>query len=89
MIDSILSNLKYENTVNMRNVTSLPKIEFSNRLSFGYVESSTSTHQESKAVNFLDKFTNSAPIDINEAWEVYENEVMLPEKRYLRVRDKP
>ena len=29
MIDSILSNLKYENTVNMRNVISLPKIKFS------------------------------------------------------------
>ena len=54
-IDSVLSNLKYEDTVNMQDVTGLDRVQFTDKFDLG---------------------------------QTNENEIIVPEKRYLRTRNK-
>lgn len=84
-IDSVLPNLKYDDTINMRDVTGLKLHEFTDKLDLGKTEPSF----RGKEVNFLDKFGDSGPITESEAWETFENDFLLPDKIDLRTRNKP
>ena len=89
-IDLVLPNLKYEDTVNMRDVTGLDRVEFTDKFDLGQTKPSICNPQKGKEVNFLDKFGDSGPIGENEGWDTCENKIMIPEKRYyLRRRNKP
>ena len=86
-IDSFLPN--YEDTVNMQDTTGLSRVEFTDKFDFGQTKPSISNPQKGKEVNFLDKFGDSEKIGANEGWDTCENEIMVPEKRYLRTRNTP
>lgn len=80
-IDSVLPNLRYEDTVNMQDVTGLDQVEFSDQFDLGQTKPTiTKTARKGKEVNFLDKFGDSSPIDESEKWDTCENEFMVPEK---------
>ena len=88
-IDSVLPNLNYEDTVNMQDVTGLDRVEFTDKFDLGQTKPSICNPQKGKEVSFLDKFGDSGPIGASEGWNTCENEIMVPEKRYLRTRNKP
>ena len=88
-IDSVLPDLRYEETVNMQDITGLDRVEFTDKFDLGQTKPSISNPRKGKEVNFLDKFGDSGPIGESEGWDTCENEFMVPEKRYLRTRNKP
>ena len=88
-IDSVLPDLRYDETVNMQDVTGLDRVEFTHKFDLGQNKPSMSDSRKGKEVNFLDKFGDSGPISESEGWDTCENEFMIPEKRYLRTRNKP
>lgn len=81
-IDLALPNLKYENTVNMPDVTGLDRIEFTDKFDIGQIKSTISNSQRGKEVNFLDKF-GSGPVSEAEQWDIHENGIIVPEKKNL------
>ena len=89
-IDSVLPNLKYEETVNMRDVTGLDRVDFTDKLDLGHHNEPSickKLPRKGKEVRFLDKFGDSGPIGEQDGWDICENEIMVPEKRYLRTRN--
>jgi len=89
-IDSVLPDLRYEDTVNMKDVTRLSREEFSDRLDLGQTEPGTCKPRQGKEVNLLNKFENSGQISESEKWDTCDNEFVVPEKRNLRrTRNKP
>lgn len=91
-IDSVLPDLKYEEIVTMKDttgLTALDKVEFTDKFDLGQTKPSISKPLKAKEVNFLDKFGDSEPIGESDKWEICENEFKVPEKRYLRTRNKP
>ena len=86
--DSVVSNLMYQDTVNMQDVTGLDRVEFTDKFDLGQTEPSTCKPRRGKQVNFLDKFGDSGQISESEKWDTCDNEFMVPEKRYLRTRNK-
>ena len=88
-MDSILPDLKYEETVNMQDTTGLDREEFTDKFDLGQTKPSTCKPRKGKVVNFLEKFGDSEPIGESEGWDTSENELMVPEKSYLRTRNKP
>jgi hypothetical protein len=84
-IDSVLPDLRYEETVNMQDIT----VEFTDKFDLGQTKPSICNPHKGKEVSFLDKFGDSGPIGESEGWDTCENEFMVPEKRYLRTRNKP
>lgn len=88
-IDSVLPDLRYEETVNMQDTTGLDRVEFTDKFDLGQTKPSICKPRKGKEVNFLDKFGDSGPIGESEGWDTCENEFMVPEKRYLRTRNKP
>ena len=88
-IDSILPDLRYEETVNMQDTTGLDRVEFTDKFDLGQTKPSICNPRKGKEVNFLEKFGDSEPIGESEGWDTYENELMVPEKLYLRTRNKP
>ena len=88
-IDSGLLELRYEDTVNMQDVTGLPRQEFTDKFDLGQTETEPSICKpgQGKTVNFLDKFGDSEQISKSEEWDTCDNEFMVPEKRYLRTRN--
>lgn len=87
--DSVLSGLKYEEAVNMNDVTGLDQVEFTDKYDFGHTEPSICKPRKGKEVHFLDQFGDSGPIGESEKWDTCENEFRVPEERYLRTRNKP
>ena len=88
-IDSVLPDLRYEDTVNMQDVTGLERQEFTDKFDLGQTEPSICKPRQGKEVNFLDKFGDSGQISESEKWDTCDNEFMVPEKRYIRTRNKP
>jgi len=88
-IDSVLPDLRYEDTVNMQDVTGLDQVEFTDKFDLGQTEPSICKPRQGKQVNFLDKFGDSGQISESEGWDTCDNEFMVPEKRYRRTRNKP
>ena len=88
-IDSALPNLKYEEIVNMQDVTGLDRVEFTDKFDLGQPKPSSCNPPKGKEVNFLDKFGDSEPIGNSEQWDTCDNDFMVPEKKYLRTRNKP
>lgn len=88
-IDSVLPDLRYEETVNMQDTTGLDRVEFTDKFDLGQTKPSICKPRKGKEVNFLEKFGDSGPIGESEGWDTCENEFMVPEKRYLRTRNKP
>jgi len=88
-IDSVLPDLRYEETVNMQDITGLDRVEFTDKFDLGQAKPSISNSPKGKEVKFLDKFGDSGPIGESEVWGTRENEFMVPEKRHLRTRNKP
>ena len=86
-IDSVLPDLRYEDTVNMQDVTSLDRVEFTDKFDLGQTEPSICKPRQGKQVNFLDKFGDSGQISESEEWDICDNEFMVPEKRDLRTRN--
>jgi len=79
-IDLVPHNLKYNDVVNMQDVTGLDRVDFSDILDLGQAKS-----RKGKMVNFLDKFGDSKPINEMDTWNA--SEYSVPEKRYLRTRN--
>jgi len=71
---------EYKDIVNMQDVTGLDQTDFTYIYDLGQTKG--------KEVNFLDKFGDLEPIDKNEVWDTYKNEIPIQEKRYLRTRNK-
>lgn len=88
-IDSGLPNLSYEETVTMQDATGLDRVEFTDKFELGQTKPGICKPNKGKKVSFLDKFGDSQPIGESEGWDVCENEFKVPEKRYLRTRNKP
>lgn len=88
-IDSVLPDLRYEETVNMQDITGLDRVEFTDKFDLGQTKPTICNPHKGKEVSFLDKFGDSGPIGESEGWDTCENEFMVPEKRYLRTRNKP
>lgn len=82
-IDSVLPNLRYEETVNMQDTTGLDRVEFTDKFDLGQTKPSICNPHKGKEVSFLDKFGDSGPIGESEGWDTCENEFMVPEKKYL------
>ena len=89
-IDSVLPDLKYDKIVNMQDttITGLDRVEFTDKYDLGQTKPSICNPPKGKEVNFLDKFGDSGPIGETDRWDTC-NEFMVPEKRYLRTRNKP
>ncbi len=85
-IDLVSPNLKYNDVVNMQDVTGLDRVDFSDVLDLGQAEPSDSKLNRGKEVNFLDKFGDSGPINEEDMWDVSESPI--PNKKYLRTRNK-
>ena len=88
-MDSVLSDLSYEETVNMKDITGLNRVEFSDKFDLGQTQPSMCKPRQGKEVHFLDKFGDSGPIAESEKWETCENQFRVSEKKYLRTRNKP
>jgi hypothetical protein len=86
-IDSVLPDLNYEDTVNMQDVTGLDREKFTDEFDLGQNQPSICKPRQGKEVNFLDKFGDSGQISESEEWDTFDNEVTVPEKRYLRTRN--
>ena len=82
-IDLVLPDLRYEDTVNMQDVTGLGRQEFTDRFDLGQTEPNICKHRQEKEVNFLDKFGDSEQISESEKWNTVDNEFMVPEKRNI------
>ena len=89
-IEAAMPNFKYEEAVNMNDVTGLDHIEFSDKYDMGPTKPKISNPCKSKGkeVNFLDKFGDSTTIGESEGWDTCENEFKAPQKRHLRTRNK-
>ena len=88
-VNSVVPGLKYEETVNMQDVTGLDRVEFTDKFDLGQTKPSISNSNKGKEVSFLEKFGDSGPVSENEGWDTCDNEFMVPEKKYLRTRNKP
>jgi hypothetical protein len=87
-IDLVSADLKYDETVNMQDITGLNRVEFSDKFDIGQTKSSIYNSPKGKEVNFIDKFGDSEIVDSSASWDTNENEFIVPEKRYLRTRNK-
>lgn len=78
-INSVLPDLRYEDTVNMQDVTGLDRQEFTDRFDLGHTEPSIcKPPRQAKQVNFFDKFGDSGQISENQKWDTCDNEFMVP-----------
>lgn len=66
VIDLVLPDLSYKNTVNVQDVTGLDRVEFTNKFDLGQTEPSIYKPRQGKEVNFLEKFGDSRQIDESE-----------------------
>ena len=73
----------------MQDVTGLDRVEFTDKFDLGQTKPSISNSNKGKEVSFLEKFGDSGPVSENEGWDTCDNEFMVPEKKYLRTRNKP
>ena len=88
--DSVLTDLTYEETVNMQDVTGLDREQFTDQFDLGQTESRIyNKSRRSKEVNFLDKFGDSEQISESEKWDTYDNDFRVSEKKPLGTRNKP
>ena len=71
-IDLASHDLKYSEVVNMKDVTGLDRVEFSDILDLGQAESSISKPRRGKVVNFLEKFGDPGTIDEMDTWDTCE-----------------
>lgn len=76
-IDLVSHDLKYQNVVNMQDVTGLDRVDFIDVLDLGQ-----SKRPKAKITNFLEKFGDSGPIDEIDTWNPF-----VPQKKYLRIRN--
>jgi len=83
VINAASHGLRYDEVVNMKDVTKLDRIDFSDLLDLGNVQSSV-PKSSSKIVNFLEKFGDPKDICESETWETTAPTVV--EKGYLRGR---
>lgn len=79
-------DLDYDDIVTMKDVTSLRQHEFTDQFDLGKI---CEPRQEGKEVNFLDKFGDEGKICDQETWDTGDNEINLPEEKYIRTRNKP
>lgn len=77
-IDLVSPDLKYDEVVNMQDVTGLDRVDLSDMLDLKPAKPYIPKSQKAKRVNFLDKFPDSGPIDEAETWDVIES--MVQEK---------
>ena len=68
-IDSVLPDLKYEETVNMQDVTGLDQVEFTDKFDLGQTKRNICKPQKTKEISFLKKFGDSGPIGEDEGWK--------------------
>ena len=91
-VDSILDGIvTYDGSVNMKDVTGLDRVEFTDRLNLGQIESPACGIQKSKQVNFLDKFGDSKSVHASgEGWNIYDNEIASAKEKYsIKAKPKP
>jgi hypothetical protein len=84
-IDLVSPGLKYEETVNMQDITGLDRIEFTDKFDLGQTKPSIPNSHKGKMVKFLDKFGDSGTIDEKDTWDISESTVL--ENKYLRTRN--
>lgn len=88
-IDSVLPNLRYEETIKMQDVTGLDRVEFTDKFDLGQTNPNICEPHKTTEVHFLDKFGDLELLDESETGETCENDFLIPEKRYLRTRNQP
>lgn len=82
-IDLVSSDLKYNEVVNMRDVTGLDQVNFSDMVDLGQLELCIPKFHKAKMINFLDKYSDSGTIDEKDTWDISESRV--PENPSLRI----
>ena len=93
--DSILPNVGYEETVNMKDVTGLVHEEFTNKFDLGQTKSCQppkTTKVKTTKVEYLEFLKQRGDLESSsesEGWDRCENDFMIPEKKKLRTRNKP
>ena len=83
--DLVSPNLKYQDVVNMQDMTSLDKVDFSDVLDLGQTEPSNPKLNHGKEVNFLEKFGDSGTVNEKDTWNV--NESPIPKRLRTRTRN--
>ena len=79
-IDSVSHDLKYDEVVNMKDVTGLKREDFSDVSDLGLAKPNIPKSNKGKTVNFLDKFSDSGTIDEKDRWDTSEYGSRVPEK---------
>lgn len=83
-INLVSHDLKYSEVVNMKDMTGLDRVEFSDSLDLGQAEPSISEPRTGRTVNFLEKFGDPRTIDEMDTWDT--SDYNIPEKRDLKTR---
>lgn len=83
-IDLVSTDLKYDEVVNVQDVTALEHVKFTDVLDLGKPEPSIPEPRKGKMVNFLDKFADSGTIRDQDTWDTVEPTDIG--KRNLRTR---
>lgn len=86
-IDLALPNLKYEEMVNMHDLTGLDRVEFTDKFDLGQTKPNIYNPRKGKEVNLLEKFGDSKLLEENQGWDISENDFIVPKRRYLRRRN--
>ena len=87
--DSVLPNVSYQETVNMKDVTGLSRQDFTDVCDVGPTDVGDVGPTKAKQVNFLDFLEKCSGSGEGEGWDTCENEFTVPNKRNLRTRNKP
>lgn len=76
-----IPDLRYEDVVNMKDVTKLDYVDFSDTTELGQFKPNIPHPRKGKTVNFLEKFGDSRIVDETDTWEVDDVKVT---RGYLR-----
>ena len=66
VIDLVLPDLSYKNTLNVQDITGLDRVEFTNKFDLEQTKPNIYKPRQGKEVNFLDKFGDSRQINESE-----------------------
>jgi len=83
-VDLASHGLGYDEVVNMKDVTGLERVDFSDILDLGQTKPSISKSSKGKMVNFLEMFGDPADIDKSETWDASSITDTVPKKMNLR-----
>lgn len=85
-VNQALPELVYDDVVNMKDVTGLDRVDFSDILDLGQPEPAILKDRKSKTVNFLEMFGDPAHVDESDTWDASSITDTVEKSRNLRTR---